>query len=96
MHDFSLHPLSRYLAPWLVDGPLALDRLNAAAAARGIVTGNGKPLRFVVPADDGLGYEERACLNGEVATRADNRHDLFNALVIAFFGDLRAARGRPG
>lgn len=94
MHDFSLHPLSRYLAPWLVDGPLALDRLNAAAAARGIVTGNGKPLRFVVPADDGLGYEERACLNGEVATRADNRHDLFNALVWLAFPQTKAVINR--
>ena len=59
--DFrQLHPLSAFLAPWLREGVPDLDALNHIAAARGILTGGGAPLRFVLPADDGEGYEERA------------------------------------
>lgn len=46
-----------------------------------MVAGSGAPLRFVPPRADGLAYEERAYLHGEVETRAENRHDFFNALV---------------
>lgn len=90
----NLHPLSDFLAPWLEEGVPDLSTLNHLAAERGIITGHGKPLRFVVPADDGLGYEERACLHGEVATRADSRHDLFNALVWLAFPLAKAVINR--
>ena len=89
--DFrQLHPLSAFLAPWLREGVPDLDALNHIAAARGILTGGGAPLRFVRPADDGEGYEERAWRRGEVATRTDNRHDLFNALIWLAFPRSKA------
>ena len=90
----ALHRLSAFLAPWLKDGIPDLAALNHAAAARGIRTGNGAPLRFIPPRDDGEGYEERAWRSGEVATRADNRHDLFNALIWLAFPRSKAMMNR--
>ena len=72
----------------------SLEELNAFAAGRGIVTGSGVPLRFVRPADDDADYEKRAYLRGEVATRAGNRHDLFNALVWLAFPLSKAVINR--
>lgn len=93
--DFrQLHPLSAFLAPWLKDGVPDLAALNAIAGAQGIVTGGAAPLRFVHPSDDGEGYEERVYRCGEVATRADNRHDLFNALIWLAFPRSKAAMNR--
>ncbi len=72
----------------------AFDRLPAhrwpsheelSAAAEGIVTARGKPLRFVPPgasADrEPRCYEQRIAHTGEVETRERNWHDLFNALA---------------
>lgn len=92
--SWTLHPLSAFLAPWLAGGIPSLDALNAAAAARDMRTGNGAPLRFVAPRDDGEGYEERAWRCGEIATRADNRHDLFNALIWLAFPRSKAMMNR--
>ena len=92
--SLALHRLSAFLAPWLKDGIPDLAALNHAAAARGIRTGNGAPLRFIPPRDDGEGYEERAWRSGEVATRADNRHDLFNALIWLAFPRSKAMMNR--
>lgn len=93
--DFrQLHPLSAFLAPWLEGGVPDLASLNHFAAARGLVTGSGAPLRFIPPPDDGEGYEERAWRCGAVATRADNRHDLFNALVWLAFPRSKAMMNR--
>ncbi len=95
LHNFStLHPLSGFLAPWLADGVPDFDALNAMAAARGILTGSGVQLRFVLPPDDVEGYEERAFRRGEVATRPGNRHDLFNALVWLAFPHCKAVLNR--
>jgi Protein of unknown function (DUF3025) len=61
-----------------------LDALNGIAAARGIVTGGGKALRFVVVEKSGTvepPYEMRVFETGEVPTRASSWHDLFNALA---------------
>lgn len=63
-----------------------LDDLNALLTVQpGTVVQSGKPLRFVA---QGLGklafdaqYEPRCYLSGEVQTRENNLHDLFNALV---------------
>ena len=60
-----------------------------AAAAEGIGTARGRPMRFVPPgesADRGARcYELRIADTGEVETRERNWHDLFNALAwIAF------------
>jgi hypothetical protein len=68
--------------------------LNAVASERGLVTGHGQPLRFALPSSDAEAYEERACLSGEIATRPDNRHDLFNALIWLTFPQTKAALNR--
>ena len=89
-----LHPLSAFLAPWFADGVPDLDRLNAAARERAVVAGSGRPLRFVPPPADDEGYEARIFRSGEVATRANHRHDLFNALVWLEFPRAKAALNR--
>lgn len=74
----------------------ALDDLNALLALQpGIKTQSGISLRFV---GQGLGklafeaqYEPRCYLSGEVQTREDNLHDLFNALVWLAFPQSKAA-----
>lgn len=95
MHNSSaLHPLSAYLGSWLANGTPDLLRLDVMARERGLVTGNGVPLRFVEPSGGPDGYEERACLSGEVATRPGNRHDLFNALIWLAWPLAKAALNR--
>jgi hypothetical protein len=53
--------------------------------------GNGKTVRFVEPPDDGLIYECRIWEKGEIATRRDNWHDFFNALVWLTFPQTKQA-----
>lgn len=73
-----------------------LDELNALLALQPrIRTQSGMPLRFV---GQGLGklafeaqYEPRCYLSGEVQTRENNLHDLFNALVWLAFPQSKAA-----
>ena len=72
----------------------APTELNAKAVAQGIVTGDGKPLRFVAAGGSTLAYEERAWLHGEVEMRADNWHDAFSALVWLNFPRAKAALNR--
>ena len=48
-------------------------------------------MRFVPPQADGLGYEARIALRGEVETRPDNWHDWFNGLVWLTFPKAKAA-----
>jgi len=43
---------------------------------------------------DGLHYETRIAERGQVATRADNWHDLFNALIWARHPDIKRALNR--
>lgn len=89
-----LHPLSVFLQPWLDTGGPELAGLDRLARASGLTTGNGAPLSFVPPPSDDLGYEERVWLSGEVATRPDNRHDFFNALIWLAFPRSKAALNR--
>jgi len=82
------------LAPLLAQLGVALPpsfSLNALAATRGAVSGDGKPLRFVEPGGSTLAYEERAWLRGEIETRPDNWHDAYNALVWLAFPQAKAA-----
>ena len=90
----TLHPLSAFLRSWLGDTAPGLAGLNRLAREGGLTTGNGAPLSFVPPPSDDLGYEERAWLSGEVATRPDNRHDFFNALIWLAFPRSKAALNR--
>jgi hypothetical protein len=52
----------------------------------------GQPIRFV-PAEElpGVSYEAHIYHSGEVSTRADNWHDLFNALVWARLPAIKVA-----
>ncbi len=69
-----------------------LAEVNALAA--GIATERGKPLRFVRPREhterERRYYEQRIADTGEVETRPDNWHDLFNALVWITFPRAKA------
>jgi len=74
-----------------------LDDLNELVAQkeRQIVVESGKPVRFVEQMHGSLPFEaqyEPCCyLSGEVQTRPDNWHDLFNALVWLAFPKTKAA-----
>ena len=89
-----LHPLSAYLGAWFARGTPSIAALDAEARSQRIVTGGGMPLRFVAPGGSELGYEERAFRTGEVETRQENRHDLFNALIWLAFPQAKAAMNR--
>ncbi|MGH8697143.1 MAG: DUF3025 domain-containing protein [Burkholderiales bacterium] len=76
----------------------SLDGLNALARERGVRTGGNAPLTFVPAAASGRGldsqYEVRAFRTGEVPTRADSWHDLFNALAWLAFPRTKATLNR--
>ena len=69
----------------------AVSGVAALADELGLKTCNGHPLRFVLPQEDGLGYEARIAARGEVETRSENWHDFFNALVWCAFPHSKAA-----
>lgn len=83
---FPLAPLLQRLPP----RPDA-DALARLAAADPVFSAGGAPIRFVPPPADGLGYEARIAMHGEVETRPDNWHDWFNALVWLSFPRAKAA-----
>jgi len=64
------------------------DELNALATPS-VASGGGAPIRFVPPAASAQ-YEVRIFETGEVQTRPDNWHDLFNALVWLAFPKTKA------
>lgn len=66
------------------------DRLNALAATPPR-TAPGHALRFVPPLADGGNYELRIHSSGQVCTRPQNWHDLFNALAWLAFPRTKAA-----
>lgn len=87
-----LHPI---LAHWeMIDFP-GLPEFNAQLVSKQIKVKMGHPLCFVPQESGRLGfesqYEPRCYLTGEVQTRADNWHDLFNALVWFTFPKAKAA-----
>src|SRR5690349_17510328 len=57
--------------------------LESALTSRAVVSGGGHPLRPVPPPGKTLllDYETRCFLTGELETRENSWHDLFNALV---------------
>jgi len=73
-------PLQSFLSRLPLDRWPSHAELTALAA--GIHTANGRPLTFVAPeAREGrASYEAAIAATGEVPTRTDNWHDLFNAL----------------
>jgi len=80
-------------------GKLPRDRWpthgDLTQAAANIVTAHGRPLRFAAPRANGdrdrRSYELRIAETGEVETRTQNWHDLFNALVWIAFPGAKAA-----
>lgn len=81
------------LSPLLERVPFAPDSasLTLLGAERKVSTQSGQRVSFVPPQDDGLGYEARIWVRGEVETRPDNWHDFFNALVWLTFPQAKAA-----
>ena len=73
--------------------------LSELARARGVASGGGAALRFVpcgspVPRVFEQQYEVRIYRDGEVATRPDHLHDLFNALAWLSFPRTKALLNR--
>lgn len=70
------------------------EELQIRADKLALHTSSGKPLRFVPQGGRSRRfedkYEPRIYLTGEVQTRADNWHDLFNALVWLAFPSTKA------
>jgi hypothetical protein len=68
---------------------------DLTALAEGVATAGGAPLRFVPPRGRGEAglpyYERRIAETGEVETRPDNWHDLFNALAWIAWPRAKAA-----
>ncbi len=101
LESFPFRPLQAHIAclpaehfPTLADYNGLLPGGENAICVR-----NGKPLRFVAQDYGKLAlearYEPRCYLQGEVQTREDNWHDLFNALVwFAFPAAKRAINAR--
>lgn len=93
----SFVPLHSTISRLGANGFPTLQDCNALLAARqpGITVHSGQSLRFV-PQEYGklpfeAQYEPRCFLKGEVPTRADNWHDLLNALVWLTFPKAKAA-----
>src|SRR5688572_8733626 len=76
------HPAFAPIARWLaVCARPSLATLNGWARECGIALPDGQRLRFVAPSRarrSAIDYERRIAERGEVLTRPDNTHDLFN------------------
>jgi hypothetical protein len=68
----------------------SLEELNRLADERLLRTESGKPVRFVPPSRSDPYYEIHLFETGQVQTRPDNRHDLFNALAWLAFPKSKA------
>jgi hypothetical protein len=86
-------PLFWPLQPWLqqLPGHPETRALHALTAAHPRFTADGRQVAFVPPQADGLSYEDRIALRGEVETRPDNWHDFFNALIWLAFPETKKA-----
>ncbi len=88
-------PLYPVISRLKSDGFPTLDELNVLLSAHTISVQNGSELSFVAQGTGRLAfeaqYEPRCYLTGEVQTRADNWHDLLNALVWLTFPKAKAA-----
>lgn len=72
-------PLSRFVSPALPDAGQLTALIGELAPAA--ASGSGRPIRFVLPPDDGPAYEQHIHATGEVPTRPGDWHDFFNALT---------------
>ena len=71
------------------------DHAGLTALSRDVVTARGRPVQFVPPRPpnlrEGSGYEAHIAETGEVETRAESWHDLFNALAWIAYPRAKAA-----
>lgn len=77
-------PYARWHSPSPASALPGLAALNRWARAAVLALPDGRPLAFVAPPAvplSALEYERRIAATGEIATRADNRHDACNALA---------------
>ena len=67
------------------------EQLNSLLPS-GLTSRGGQVIRFVPSSElDDAAYEQRIYTTGQVSTRADNWHDLFNALVWMRFPQIKTA-----
>ena len=95
--SIALAPASTYDWPKLLAGRTLLLRIPAGTQSgrQFRLRGHGLP-RFKADGSGDLIVKTRVVLPGAGHFLQWERADLFNALVIAFFGDLRVAHGRSG
>lgn len=71
------------------------DHADLTSLAADVCTSSGVPVRFVAPRDptvrDRRHYEARIAATGEVETRRESWHDLFNALAWITYPKAKAA-----
>jgi hypothetical protein len=85
------HPIFDSVRFWLERlRDFSLESLNEQAEGSGIQTEGGKPIRFVPPSASDPYYEVHLFETGQVQTRADSKHDLFNALCWLAFPRTKA------
>ena len=85
------HPIFDPLRPWLGRlKDISLESLNRLAGDSNIKTETGKAIRFVPPSSSDPYYEVHVFESGQVQTRPENRHDLFNALAWFAFPKTKA------
>jgi len=86
------HPVFDPIRQWLdrLGGNTSLESLNALAEDTNLRTESGKPVRFVAPAASDPYYEIHLFESGQVRTRPESRHDLFNALCWLAFPRTKA------
>lgn len=85
------HPIFDSVRFWL-EGlkDFSLESFNQQAERSKIRTESGIPVRFVPPAASDPYYEIHLYETGQVQTRPDNMHDLFNALAWLAFPKTKA------
>lgn len=86
------HPIFDSIRQWLErigSGP-SLDLLNSFSEEKDLRSESGKAIRFVPPSRADPYYEIHVFETGQVQTRPDNRHDLFNALAWLAFPKTKA------
>ncbi len=85
------HPIFDSVRPWLERlKDFSLESFNQQAEQSKICTEGGKPIRFVPPSSSDPYYEVHVFETGQVQTRPDNKHDLFNALAWLAFPKTKA------
>src|SRR5688572_15477779 len=85
------HPIFDSVRRWLDElKDFSLESLNEQAEKSAIKTAGGKTIRFVPPAASDPYYEVHLYETGQVQTRPENRHDLFNALAWLAFPQTKA------